>query len=324
MRIGQNPAKFIDHVAQPAEITVAVVNYIPFIGGYYRQSLEVLQECLASIWRNTDLPYDLLVFDNASCQEARQFLLEAHQNGKIQYLVLSDKNVGKGGAWNFIFSAAPGEIIAYADNDIYFLPGWLSAQIKVMETFPKAGMITGLPLWSPEEYSTSTIEWAQNNPDASLERGQLLSWEDYWRHSKSLGKDEDEARQRYRSRQDICLVYQGQRYFVGAGHFQFVARKEILQKALPIPSERPMGQVRSLDIAINSNGYLRLSTSQLWVQHLGNTLEGLEKEPGYHPQDFKDSGVGHKNRALRGLYRKGLIWLHNQTFDLLYRGKSVR
>jgi hypothetical protein len=85
-----------------------------------------------------------------------------------------------------------------------------------------------------------------------------------------------------------------------------------------------MGQVRSLDIAINSNGYLRLSTSQLWVQHLGNTLEGLEKEPGYRPQDFKDSGVGHENRALRGFYRKGLIWLHNQTFDLLYRGKSVR
>ena len=35
MRIGQNPAKFVKTVAQPERITVAVLNYIPLLSGYY-------------------------------------------------------------------------------------------------------------------------------------------------------------------------------------------------------------------------------------------------------------------------------------------------
>ncbi|MGB9639405.1 MAG: hypothetical protein ACPL4H_00735, partial [Anaerolineales bacterium] len=61
MRVGQNPAKFVNQVAQPKRITVALVTYIPFLGGYYTQSLEVLKTCLQSIWDHTDVPYDLLV-----------------------------------------------------------------------------------------------------------------------------------------------------------------------------------------------------------------------------------------------------------------------
>ena len=60
MRVGQNPAKFIDHVPKPARVTVALVTYIPFLSGYYGESLEVLKVCLESLWKNTGLPYDLL------------------------------------------------------------------------------------------------------------------------------------------------------------------------------------------------------------------------------------------------------------------------
>ena len=274
MRHGQNPAKFIDQVHQPQSVTVAVVTYIPFLSGYYADSLKVLKACLGSIWQNTDLPYDLLVFDNASCEEVRQYLQEAHRQGKIQYLVLSQENVGKAGAWNFIFGAAPGETIAYADSDIYFYPGWLSAQLKVLQTLPQVGMVTGMPLRTPEQFSTATVAWAESAPDVSVERGPLLAWEDYWRHSRSLGASQEQARQQYDTTGDVRVTYQGLTCFVGAGHFQFVAPKAVLQQVLPIPSRRPMGQVRLLDVAINEAGYRRFSTSQWWVRHLGNTLEG--------------------------------------------------
>lgn len=324
MRLGQNPAKFIDKVAQPKRITVAIVTYIPFLGSYYTQSLEVLKVCLDSLRKNTDLPYDLLVFDNASCSEARQYLLERQRQGEIQFLLLSDKNIGKGGAWNVIFSGAPGEIIAYADSDIYFYPGWLSALVHVLETVPKIGMVTGIPMWSPAEFSTSTIAWAAENNEALIEKGQILPWEDYWRHSQSLGKNLEEAREHFEARQDICLTYQGQKYYVGAGHFQFVARRNVLQSTLPIPSERPMGQVRSLDIAINNNGYLRLSTSQWWVQHLGNDLSGLTETQNETVQvkQNKQTEVHTMNLWQSRIIRKWMIWLHNKTFDYLYRGKA--
>ena len=319
MRVGQNPAKFVNQVAQPQRITVAVVTYIPFLGGYYAQSLDVLKTCLQSIWDNSDLPYDLLVFDNASCAETRQFLTHALEEGKIQFLWLADKNIGKAGAWNIIFGGAPGEIIAYADSDVYFYPGWLSGLVNALETFPQAGMITGMPLGGPTELSTSTIRWAQSNPDVQLQEGCILSWEDYWRHTRSLGKEEAEARELYRSHQDWLLTYQGQEWLAGAGHFQFIAYRKVLQSVLPIPSKRPMGQVMALDSAINEHGYLRLSTRKWWVQHLGNTLNGL-----ILTQSLPSKAERNPAKPARTIWkwtplRKALFWVYHKTFDLLYR-----
>jgi hypothetical protein len=69
MRKGQNPAKFVKQVARPQRITAAVITYIPFLSGFYAESLEVLKVCLNSLREGADLPFDLLVFDNASCAE---------------------------------------------------------------------------------------------------------------------------------------------------------------------------------------------------------------------------------------------------------------
>lgn len=319
MRVGQNPAKFVNQVAQPQRITVALVTYIPFLGGYYTQSLAVLKTCLQSIWENTDLPYDLLVFDNASCSETRQFLQQAQQEGKIQFLWLSDKNIGKAGAWNMIFGGAPGEILAYADSDVYFYPAWLSHLVQVLETIPNAGMLTAMPLGGPVELSSSTIQWAKNNPEAQLQEGSFVMWEDYWRHARSLGKSEEEAQSLYQSHQDILLTYKGQKYLVGAGHFQFIAYRKVLQEVLPIPSKRPMGQVMALDAAINERGYLRLSTMDWWVQHLGNTLEGFGGSINVAATPMKKTPLRKKNIWKWSPLRKALFWIYHKTFDLLYR-----
>lgn len=326
MRIGQNPAKAIELVDQPQKVTLAVVNYIPFLSGYYAESLDVLKLCLDSIWRNTDQPYDLLIFDNASCVEVRQFLHEMHEQGSIQYLILSDKNIGKSGAWNFIFGAAPGEYVAYTDNDLYFYPGWLSVLLNVLETFPQAGMVTGMPLLNPEEFSTSTVDWVEKHPGAKLERGHLLPWDDFWQHAGSLGNDEAAARAFYEQHESIRLSYQGQEYFVGAGHFQFVAPCKVLQKALPFPAQRPMGQVRALDVAINRLGYLRLCTPQWWVRHLGNSIsdslwnmEGGQAASSIAP---RLSTTPHRSFWDWKPFRKLITIIHDRTFGILYRQKS--
>ncbi len=161
MRVGQNPAKSIDHVPKPTRVTAAVITYIPFLSGYYAHSLDVLKACLGSLWENTEPSSDLMVFDNASCPEVRAFLLDAHEQKRIQYLVLSDKNIGKGGAWNFIFQAAPGEFIAYADSDILFSAGWLKRSLEILEAYPEAGMVTARPMRTPEAFYTRTLEWTQ-------------------------------------------------------------------------------------------------------------------------------------------------------------------
>ncbi len=46
MRKGQNPAKFVKDVARPERITVALLNYIPFLSGFYAETLDVLKVSL--------------------------------------------------------------------------------------------------------------------------------------------------------------------------------------------------------------------------------------------------------------------------------------
>ncbi|MBI3160587.1 MAG: glycosyltransferase [Chloroflexi bacterium] len=317
MRVGQNPAKSIEMVRQPERVTAAVVVYIPALVGYYAQSLEVLKVCLTSLRAHAGMPLDLLVFDNASCAEVREFLNDEHAAGNIQTLVLSEHNIGKTGAWNFIFNAAPGEFIAYADADVRFLPGWLAPQLAALEAFPQAGMVTGLPLLTPPEYSTATVAWAEEQPDVAVHRGRFLSWEDFWRHARTLGGDEPKARTFYETNEAVMLEKDGQRYYVGAGHFQFVVRKSVLQSLLPIPSTRPMGDVRQLDERINAAGALRLSTPEWYVEHMGNVPP--EGAPSAAAAPARRRLRGPLRRRLRGPLRRLVQWLYDRSFEWLYK-----
>lgn len=321
MRVGQNPVKALERIAPPAPVTVVVISYIPFLSGYYAHSLDLLKMCIGSLRETTKGEADLMIFDNGSCVEVSDYLLGQQATGAIQYLTLSERNLGKPAAWNFAFAAAPGEFVAYADSDVYFYTGWLQASLDALKAFPQAGMVTAMPILTPEKYSTATVKWAKKQRGVKVERGQLLRWEDFWRHARSLGDAEDAARSFYAENPAIRLSYRGKHYYAGAAHFQFTARKSVLQEVLPVPADRPMGRVRLLDEAINAKGYLRLSTEEWFVQHLGNQIPA--------PADFvhrtsMQSPASKRKVTRAGIWRfaplrKLLQWLNGWSFDRLHR-----
>jgi glycosyltransferase involved in cell wall biosynthesis len=292
MRIGQNPAKSSRTVVKPERITVAVLNYIPSLSGYYAEMLDVLKASLNSLRETADLPYDLLVFDNGSCEEILQYLADEKQEGRIQYLMLSEKNLGKGGAWNVMLTGAPGEIIAYADNDVLYFPGWLSKSIQILETFPNVGMVTSRPFRTDADLYTSTIAWAEQTPDVRIERGNFIPWENFLEFDLSLGKPEDEIRERYETLQDVRLTYHGIQAMAGASHWQFVARKGALSQFLPFDMNRPMGQVKQLDSRMNDAGFLRLMPVEPLVMNISNSLRGINTPVS------KQAGVKHRRLIL--------------------------
>jgi len=314
VRVGHNPARFIEKVAQPAEITVAVVNCIPFLSGFYEQGLDVLKIVIDSLnaTREEAHPYDVMLFDNHSCAEVREYLKEACDQGKIQYLVLSDTNIGKIGAWNYMFGAAQGKYIVFSDGDIQFRSGWLSASLDLFETFPEVGMVTARPLRTPMEYSTASLEWAKRA--GVLEQGRFLDWETYWEHVESLGQEYAKARQDYASGSEYRVIQAGKAAFIGATHFQFMARRAVLQKVIPLPSEQPMRGERALDIAINNMGLLRLTTERPYVRHLGNIPPSTDLKLTTLPR--RKSLL--KRILMLGPIRRVLLWLHNRIFRLYF------
>ena len=314
MRKGQNPAKSVKDVAHPERITVALLNYIPFLSGFYAETLDVLRVCMQSMRKDAGLPFDLMVFDNGSCPEVRDFLVKEKEEGRIQYLIFAEKNMGKGGAWNVMLAGAPGEIIAYTDSDVLFSSNWLKRSVEILEVFPNVGMVTARPFRTPPEFYESTLRWAKEN--ATLEEGQFIPWETFLEFNLSLGQTEEENKKVYAETRDWRISYKGMTAMAGASHWQFTAYKFRLQQFLPFDMDKPMGQVRQLDKRMNDAGLLRLMVSDPLAMNLSNTL-------GYLRGELKTSEG--KKRTSPGkrileivLIKKVLLMIYNKIFHWYY------
>ncbi len=327
-RIGINPARDRVIAYRPARVTVAVLTYIPLLQGYFSTRLDTLKLCLASILKHTDLPYDLLVFDNASCVEVKDYLRQLLDEGAVRFVVTASENVGKLGALRLIAGTAPGEVIAYTDDDALFYPGWLGAHLRLFDGFPRVGMVSGSPWRTLFDHAIgSNLRLAQTDPDVRLEYGQTIpdDWEtDY---ALSLGRDVPAHLELVHGMQDILIERRGLRGYAAASHNQFVIPKDVLTQFTRSEwSGRLMGGMNEFDQALDDAGYLRLMTVERTVKNIGGVITpelraearslGLSVE-AETPARRRHGGLSRAvlrwkpaRRLIQGLYNR-LFWLLN-------------
>jgi glycosyltransferase involved in cell wall biosynthesis len=309
----ENSLDSLEPKATSERITVCVLNFIPFLSGFYSEALEVLKLNLDSIKKNTKCPLDLLVFDNGSCKEVQDWLLMQQRSEKIQFLFLSKKNLGKGGAWNIIFTSAPGEVIVYSDSDVLFYPGWLERTMEILETYPSTGMVTARPFRTRESLYSNTIKWAVNNLEVTVKTGQFIPWQTFLEFNLSLGVPETEIREKYESSNDIQITYKGVTAQAGASHWQFATRKDVISRFLPFKMDRPMGQVLQLDELMDKAGFLRLMIPEPFAMNMSNKVPdsfGVNRNPTHRGRKYIF------RKILESYLIKGLLMkIYNQIFS---------
>jgi hypothetical protein len=321
-RVGMNPARGQPSGYQPARITLAMLTYLPYQAGYFEQRFAVTRLSLESLIANTPEPHDLIVFDNGSCPEMVDYLRRLRDEGHIQYLLLSSRNVGKIGALQIIFRAAPGEIIAYSDDDILFLPGWLPEHLKLLETYPKVGLVTGFYIRSHMRYGTQTIQAFAERADVKAEHGYLIPRELEQHYIDNMGRTWETYQQEVDGLEDLRLTYKGVEALASAGHHQFVASRQVLLEAMPAEwSGQLMGAVRELEITIDQLGYLRLSTCQPVTHLLGNIISAENATEAARMGLSTTSGLVRKSsggRLLRiPLVRRIVLAVYNRLHTVI-------
>ncbi len=273
-RIGMNPSRGKKSDYVPARVTVAVLTYVPNSLGYFENRLEVTKTCLQSIFKHTSVPYDLMVFDNGSRPELVETLRQLKDEGAIDFLMLSSRNIGKIGALQLMFKAAPGEVIAYCDDDVFYLPGWLERHLEVLDTFPNVGIVSGMYIKPHmKEGIDSTLKFAQST-GVEMQRGNLVDRALEQHYMDQMGRSEEKYRGEVAGLEDVLITYKGIQVWASAGHYQLVAKKEVILQALPAGwTGNLMGQMRDLDVAIDNLGYLRLCITPEVIKLLGNLID---------------------------------------------------
>lgn len=91
--------------------------------------LDYTRRCLDSIQRWTDVPFEVIVVDNASADGTRDYLKTVPAQ-----VIANDSNLGCAKAWNQGVRASTGQVIGILNNDIVVTPGWLRSLLAFMQS----------------------------------------------------------------------------------------------------------------------------------------------------------------------------------------------
>jgi hypothetical protein len=275
MRQGQNPAKMGLKAYQPKRLGVALLSYIPNQEGFFTNSLEVLKYQIASLHAASS-DFDLLVFDNGSCPEVKEELLQLHTRGLIHFLHLSQFNIGKVGAINWLLSAMPNEWICYSDGDMFFRPGWFENSLAIFEAFPSAGLVFAQPTLFDTLRGTGQ---AQHQLDANARYHvfqAVIPAESVQEYARGFDISMDLEKQLVET--PVSMVeetHSGVRAVVGGGHNQFLVRREVARRIVPLPTKLALSPVEdsAFNRRVDELGFLQLSTCEPYTFHVGNRLD---------------------------------------------------
>lgn len=268
MRVGINPNRK-ESVDGYSKLVLAVITHLPNLEGYHEGRLNVVKACLESMRANTNAEYQVLIWDNGSCDKLLYWLKRSYQPD----FLIQAPNVGKTSARASLVRMLPPEtIVNVSDDDMFYYPGWLEAHIKILNTFPDVGTVSGWPVRTQFRFHNQhTLEWGQRFA-SKFERGKFISPEEDRDFCTSVGRDYAYQMSYTRNDYETKLTFRGVEAYATGHHAQWLGRAGVIAPLLRYDKDA-MGCERPFEQAVDMAGLLRLTTVKRYTRHIGNVLD---------------------------------------------------
>jgi GT2 family glycosyltransferase/tetratricopeptide (TPR) repeat protein len=266
--------------------------------------LAYTKQCLDSIRRFTDEPYELLLVDNGSTDGTVPYF-QSHADATV---ILNSENKGFPAAVNQGMKASKGAQVVLLNNDCIVTTGWLTRLLRALQSDPKIGLVgpcsnfVSREQQIPVAYDEDLVgldgfawEWGKANDAVRQDTDRLVGFclmirreliDDIGLLDEQFGigcfEDDDYCRRAigagYRAviARDAFVHHFGGRTFVGAGvdFSALMAKNQLLFEAKwsttepPAPSERQTGRRvrrRAFDVRVAKGGGLLLVPKEIQV-----------------------------------------------------------
>lgn len=120
-----------DAAPDPALVSMVILTF---------NQLDYTKQCLESIRRHTQLPYEIIFVDNASTDGTVEWLQQQVADSTIR-TVLNDRNLGFAAGCNQGMRAARGAYILLLNNDVVVTPEWLSGMLECLRLTERGGIV---------------------------------------------------------------------------------------------------------------------------------------------------------------------------------------
>ena len=271
MRIGYNP-----HRDQPLPDNdyfhqVVIPVYIPHFENYFKESFQVLQLCLESLFQTVHNKTFITLVNNGSCDVVKDFLNQLYIEGKV-HEVIHTTNIGK---VNAILKGLVGhkmELVTISDADVLFLANWQNETVKVFNKVSKVGVVGIVPQFCSFKSKSENTIMANlftnklqfipvKNPKAMIRFYDSIGWdrnynEDYLKYTLGLNLEPEF------------------KVILGSGHFVSTFKRTVLQNIdsfLPFKLGGPSESY--LDGLPLDYDFWRVTTYDNYAYHIGNVPE---------------------------------------------------
>lgn len=272
MRVGSNPNKDKQLESNDYFHQVIVPVYIPHQNDYFKDSFQILQFCLESLFKTCHSKTYFTIVNNGSCDEVVAYLNQLHQENIIHELIHTT-NIGK---LNAVLKGITGQqfpLITITDADVMFFNSWQKATYQIFETFPKAGSVSTTPSSKMPRYFTSNVLF-DKLLSKHLGFTKVLNREAMQAFGHSVGNPK--LYNEFHLDKYLTLSKGNVKAVIGAGHFVATYRGDIFDNLKQRSSIYSLGgnsEGDILDKPVVENGYWRLSTENNYTYHMGNTIE---------------------------------------------------